>query len=98
MARTPRRRRLTTRALLAGALLVAMALATAMGDRGLVRLIELQRDLARVTAATDRLAEENRRLSAAIVRLRNDPHALEAAARRDLGLVAPDEIAFEFPE
>ncbi len=93
-----RSRRFPVRATLAGALLVAMGLVTAFGDRGLVRLVALRRDLGAVQAATDRLAEENRRLAAAAERLRDDPRALEAAARRDLGLVAPDEIVFEFPE
>lgn len=92
------KRRLPVRAALAGLLLVGMGLATAVGDRGLVRMLALERDLAAVQAATDRLAEENRRLAAAVARLRDDPRALEAAARRDLGLVAPDEIVFEFPE
>lgn len=93
-----RSRQLPFRAIAAAALLLGMALATVFGERGLVRLFALERDLAAVRAATARLADENRRLSAAILRLRDDPRALEAAARRDLGLVAPDEIVFEFPE
>lgn len=98
MARMRGPRPFAVRASLALLLLLAMGLATALGDRGLLRLFALERDLAAVTAAIDRLADENRRLSAAIVRLRDDPRALETAARHDLGLVAPDEIVFEFPE
>lgn len=90
--------RLSISAVLAGLLLAGMGLATVFGDRGLIRMLALERDLAAVQAATDRLAEQNRRLAAAVARLRDDPRALEAAARRDLGLVAPDEIVFEFPE
>ncbi|HEY8368631.1 MAG TPA: septum formation initiator family protein [Thermodesulfobacteriota bacterium] len=92
------KRRFSIRVVLAGLVLAGMGVATVFGDRGLLRMLALERDLAAVQAATDRLAEENRRLAAAIARLRDDPRALEAAARRDLGLVAPDEIVFEFPE
>ncbi len=98
----PRRRGATagflTRPLLVALVLGTMALVTVFGDRGLIRLVGLARDLAALTAATDHLADENRRLSAEIAALRSDPRALEAAARRDLGLVAPDELIFEFSE
>jgi cell division protein FtsB len=93
--RPPRRLPVRLAALL---VLAAMALFTAFGDRGLVRLVGLARDLAALGASTDRLAEENRRLAAEVERLRESPRALEAAARRELGLVGPDELVFEFPE
>ncbi len=95
--RSPRRG-LVSRPLLVALLLGVMALATAFGERGLVRLVGLTRDLDALVGATARLAEENRRLAAEIASLRQNPRALEAAARRDLGLVAPDELVFEFPE
>lgn len=89
---------LVSRPLLVALVLGAMAFATAFGERGLVRLVGLTRDLDVLTGATARLADENGRLAAEIASLRQDPRALEAAARRDLGLVAPDERVFEFPE
>lgn len=91
-------RRLVGGPLLAALVLGAMGLVTVFGERGLVRMVALSRDLAALTAATARLAEENRRLSAEIAGLRQDPRALEAAARRDLGLIGPDELVFEFRE
>ncbi len=75
-----------------------MTFVTVFGERGLVRLVGLASDLAALSAASDRLASENRKLAAEIAALRRDPHALEAAARRELGLVAPGELVFEFAE
>lgn len=87
-----------SRPILVALVLGAMVFITVFGDRGLIRLVGLAGDLAALTAATDRLADENRQLAAEITALRHDPRALEAAARRELGLVGPDELVFEFAE
>jgi cell division protein FtsB len=82
----------------AAAVLVAMVLGIVLGDRGVGRLVALSRDLIRLEAAVGKLADDNRRLAAEAARLRDDPRELEAVARRELGLVAPGEVVFEFAE
>lgn len=81
---------------LAVLLLVALAVASLVGNRGVVRLyrmhqtkVALEREIAQLTANNAALADEVRAL-------RSDPGRVEAIAREELGLVKPGELVFEF--
>ena len=52
---------------------------------------ELRADVKELQAERERLAEE-------VLRLRNDPDALEELIHRELGYVYPDEIILIMPE
>jgi len=52
---------------------------------------ELRAELKELQAERERLAEE-------VLRLRNDPDALEELVHRELGYVYPDEIILIMPE
>jgi cell division protein FtsB len=76
--------------------LVAIVIVTdaLVGDQGVLAMMharhqyeQLAKDIARQRLENARLAEEARRL-------RDDPAAIEEAARRDLGLIRPGEKVF----
>jgi cell division protein FtsB len=78
-------------AVLVGCVLMVDAL---VGEKGLLAMMEareqyrlLERSLAEARAENARLREEARRL-------REDPAAIEAIARRELGLIRPGEKLF----
>jgi len=81
---------------LAVILVLALVVASLMGNRGLVQLYRmrqtreaLQRENAQLTLSNAALAEEVRALRA-------DPVRIEAIAREELGLVRPGELVYEF--
>jgi cell division protein FtsB len=93
---TPNRPPLRSRLKLAVLLLVALAAASLVGNRGLIRLYRmhqtkatLEREIAQLTANNAVLADEVRAL-------RTDPGRVEAIAREELGLVKPGELVYEF--
>jgi len=64
------------------------------GNRGLLETIRARREYAEVAASLDHLKDENARLREEARRLREDPTAIEAEARRDLGMIRPGEVLF----
>ena len=72
----------------AAAILLADALA---GDRGLTATMRARNDRAALTAAIASLRAENAALRARAQALKTDPAAIEAVARRELGLLRRDE-------
>lgn len=69
-----------------------------MGDRvpihSLMLHVEADSTHRRLERDLDRLRRENRRMRSQARRLREDPAAIEAIARRELGLIRPGEIVF----
>lgn len=63
---------------------------------GLLDLKERRKELADRQELNRTIAQENRRLEMEIRRLKNDPAYLEHIARRELGMVAEDEIVVKF--
>ena len=89
-------------ALLAPALLLIVTLASVpwlvfSGD-GLVRMVSLQRELSAVRAENGRIRMAIADLKAEIRDLKEDPAAIERVARREFGLVRPDEYVFVLPK
>ena len=64
------------------------------GSRGLSAMLEARRQYQAVASDVERLRAENLRLRGEARRLREDPAAIEEAARRDLGYAAPGEKVF----
>ncbi len=82
------RRRLRWALLFVTSLLLANAL---VGENGLLDQVRHRRDHAALEQEIAHLREENERLREQARRLREDPGAIEAVARRELGLVKPGE-------
>lgn len=64
------------------------------GERGLLSLLKARRDFALVESALERARQRNAALRDEARRLREDPTAIEEAARRDLGMIRPGETLF----
>ena len=62
------------------------------GDKGLVSLLKARRDFTSVEQALQRARRENVEAREQARRLREDPSAIEELARRELGLIKPDEL------
>jgi len=63
-----------------------------LGDHGLARTIQARQQLRLAADSVERLKQENAALRDEARRLQEDPATLEAAARRELGLIRPGEI------
>ena len=84
-----RNRRLVTWTLLLGSfILIVNAL---FGERGYLAVIRARQEYRTAADELKRLMEENQRNLNEIRVTKNDPDALENAARRELGLVKPGE-------
>jgi cell division protein FtsB len=84
-----RRRRFVTWALFVGAsVLMVNAL---VGETGYLATLRAEREYNTLQASITKLRIENRRLLDETRRLREDPTALEEAARRNLGMLRPGE-------
>jgi cell division protein FtsB len=67
---------------------------TLIGNGGLTDTLRATRERRALTQAIADLKSENRRLAEASRRLREDPAAIEAVAREQMGLAAPGEVLF----
>ncbi len=56
--------------------------------------LEADSEHRRLEREIDQLQRENRRMRSEARRLREDPAAIEAIARRELGLIRPGEVVF----
>ena len=70
---------------------------TVFGDRGLLRINHLHRDLDDTQKRLTELKEENDKLKREIAALQSDRRYLESIARRDFGLVRGNEVIYQFP-
>ena len=85
-------------------LLPSLVIATALfsvpalvfGERGLPRLRALRQRLEQIEEENEGLRRDNELLVRRIHALREDPRQIEWIARRELGLVRPDELVFHF--
>ena len=76
--------------------MILLAILSAVGDRGVVRLYRLIRTRADIAHEIARLREVNGHLAEEVRALREDPSRIEGIARDELGLVRPGEIVYDF--
>jgi cell division protein FtsB len=70
---------------------------TVFGERGLLRIYHLNKDRQELEKKAEALKIENERLKREIEALRTDSRYLESIARREFGLVRPNEVIYQFP-
>lgn len=70
---------------------------TVFGERGLLRIHQLQQEKQEMVKRTELLKGENEKLRREIEALKSDRRYLESIARRDFGLVRSNEIIYQFP-
>lgn len=77
-------------------LFVALGLFAFFGEKGVVRLLRLQKELEEIKERNLKMEEENRKLREEVKRLQTDKRYIEEIARKELGLVKEDEILYQF--
>ncbi|HXG50574.1 MAG TPA: septum formation initiator family protein [candidate division Zixibacteria bacterium] len=79
-----------------GSVLALLAVLTVVGDRGVLHLLRLKGEKARLDEQNYRLQKENELLRQKIRRLRSDNFYLEKLAREELNLVRRGEVIYRF--
>ncbi len=79
-------------------LLSVMIFFTFFGDKGLLKVYRLRRELREIERANMELRRENRKLRDEISNLRTNKKYIEELARRELGLVRKGEIIYQFDQ
>lgn len=78
-----------TYVLFAGALVLMVN--ALVGEKGYLASLRAKREYDRVKASVVKLQQDNQQLREQARRLKDDPAAIEDAARRELGLIRPGE-------
>lgn len=73
---------------------LVLTLVSAADAKGFRRYLRLRQDVEAIHERNRLLGEQNAVLLREISALRNDPAALERAAREELGYIKPGEIVF----
>lgn len=76
---------------------VLFTLATFFGEHGIVRELQHRREKVALEQEVHQIETQNEALRREIEALRNDRKYIETLARRELGMVKPDEIIYQFP-
>ena len=71
-----------------------LTLVSAADAKGFRRYLSLRQDVDSIHERNRALTEQNEQLMREINALRNDPAALERAAREELGFIKPGELVF----
>ncbi len=69
---------------------------TFFGDKGLLQVYRLRRELKEIERVNMELQQENDRLRAEIDNVKTNKKYVEELARRELGLVKKGEIVYQF--
>ncbi len=69
---------------------------TFFGEKGVLHLLRLQKELARIKETNLKMQEENQRLREEVRRLRYEKRYIEEIARKELGMVKEGEILYQF--
>src|SRR5512147_67150 len=70
---------------------------TIFGERGLLRIYHLKQEKQETQQRLEELKAENEKLKREIEALKTDRRYLESIARKDFGLVRPNETIYKFP-
>lgn len=81
-----------------GACLAFILFFTVFGDKGLLRIYELNQDKYKIEARLLDSKNDNEKLKREIVALKSDRRYLESIARKDFGLVRSNEVIYQFPQ
>lgn len=69
---------------------------TFFGDKGILHLLKLKKELARLKEVNAKVEEENRKLKEEVRRLQHEKQYIEEIARKELGLVKEGEMIYQF--
>jgi len=77
-------------------LFIVLGLLTFFGDKGILHLGGLQKELARMKGKNLKIEEENQKLKEEVRRLQQEKRYIEEIARKELGMVKKGEIIYQF--
>ena len=69
---------------------------TFFGEKGILHLFRLRKELIRIEEKNLKLEGENQRLKEEVRRLKSDKRYIEEIARKELGMVKQGEIIYQF--
>jgi cell division protein FtsB len=73
---------------------VVLLVDAVVGEKGMLALLQARKQFAAVERALEQSRDDNASLRQTARRLREDPTAIEAVARKELGLIKPGEKVF----
>ncbi len=74
----------------------SLLLCIIFGEKGAIDLYHLKSESDHLAGVNDALKKENQDFYRNIERLKNDPEYIEEVAREELGMVARDEVIYQF--
>jgi len=77
-------------------LLLIFGFFTFFGEKGVLHLLRLQKELAKIKEMNIKMGEENQRLKEEVRRLQYEKRYIEEIARKELGMVKEGEIIYQF--
>ena len=79
-------------------LFLILTLLTFFGDKGILHLFRLKKELARIKEVNLKIEEENGKLKEEVRRLQHEKRYIEEIARKELGMVKEGEIIYQFAD
>ena len=77
-------------------LFLILGIFTFFGDKGILHLLRLQKELDRIKEVNVKIEDEYRKLKEEVRRLHDEKRYIEEIARKELGLVKEGEIIYQF--
>ena len=77
-------------------LFIVFGLLTFFGDKGILHLVGLQKELTRMKDKNLKIGGENQKLKEEVRRLHEEKRYIEEIARKELGMVKKGEIIYQF--
>ena len=76
--------------------LLILGLVSFFGEKGILHLLRLEKELVRIKESNKKMEEENEKLKEEVRRLKTDKRYIEEIARKELGMVKEGEIIYQF--
>jgi cell division protein FtsB len=77
-------------------LFLILGLLTLFGDKGILHLLRLRKEVSRIQEENRKIEAENRKLREEVKRLQNEKRYIEEIARKELGMVKEGEVIYRF--
>jgi cell division protein FtsL len=76
--------------------LLILGVLTFFGEKGILQLFRLKKEVVQIKERNTKLEEENQKLREEVKRLQKDKRYIEEIARKELGMVKEGEIIYQF--
>jgi cell division protein FtsL len=76
--------------------LLILGLVTFFGEKGILHMLRLQKELVKIQESNRQIEMENDKLKEEVRRLKVEKRVIEEIARKELGMVKEGEIIYQF--